>query len=184
MKQVFKSNIGLVVEDVPIPSVEKGRVLVKVCRSLISTGTETASFRKNGIKESPMKKAIENAQKMHQYIIENGISAAKDKLNQKVNPSKEIEKLQAIGYSCAGIVVEKGDGVQGISIGDRVACAGSGIATHSEYVSVPINLLAKIPDSVSMEAAAFTTVGCISLQGFRRANLGLGEVVVVIGLGL
>src|SRR5690606_920864 len=67
-----------------------------------------------------------------------------------------------------------------LKIGDRVVSNGP----HAEIVSAPRNLVAKIPDGVTYEEAAFTVVAAIGLQGIRLANPSLGETVVVIGLGL
>ncbi|HEV8376740.1 MAG TPA: bi-domain-containing oxidoreductase, partial [Candidatus Polarisedimenticolia bacterium] len=91
--------------------------------------------------------------------------------------------LQEIGYSAAGIVVAQGEAVS-FPIGTRVACAGSQFAHHAEVISVPENLLARIPDGVSFEQAAFSTLGAIALHGFRRTGAGLGESIAVVGLGL
>ena len=55
---------------------------------------------------------------------------------------------------------------------------------HAEVVCVPRNLCAKIPDNVSDEAASFTVVGAIGLQGIRLAEPTLGEKFVVFGAGL
>ncbi|GIW50670.1 MAG: oxidoreductase [Gemmatimonadales bacterium] len=90
----------------------------------------------------------------------------------------------ALGYSCAGMVMAVGNGVEGLEPGDRVACGGGGYAVHAEVVSVPKNLVVKVPNTVDFESAAFTTLGAIALQGIRLADVKLGEVVVVIGLGL
>src|SRR5437870_11453409 len=49
---------------------------------------------------------------------------------------------------------------------------------------VPKNLCCKVPDIVPLEAACYTTVGAIALQGVRQADTRLGESVAVIGLGL
>ena len=68
--------------------------------------------------------------------------------------------------------------------GDRVACAGAGFANHAEYVAIPQNLVAKVPNNVSSESAAFATIGSISLQGLRLAEPKIGETFLVIGLGL
>ncbi|MEP4946971.1 MAG: bi-domain-containing oxidoreductase, partial [Flavobacteriaceae bacterium] len=65
-----------------------------------------------------------------------------------------------------------------------VACAGQDYASHAEVVSIPQNLVAKIPDGVSFEEASFTTLGAIALQGVRQADPKLGENICVIGLGL
>ena len=80
--------------------------------------------------------------------------------------------------------MEVGEGVEDFRVGDRVACAGAGYASHAEVVFVPKNLAVKIPDGVDFESAAFTTLGAIALQGLRLADVRLGETVAVIGLGL
>src|SRR5690606_32155191 len=85
-----------------------------------------------------------------------------------------------LGYCNVGKVIAVGKGVHEFAIGDRVASNGP----HAEYVSVPQNLVAKIPEGVSDEEAAFTVIGAIGLQGIRLANPTLGETVVVVGLGL
>jgi threonine dehydrogenase-like Zn-dependent dehydrogenase len=77
-------------------------------------------------------------------------------------------------------VIEVGAGVSGFALGDRVASNGK----HAEVVSVPVNLCAKVPALVDDEAAAFTVLGAIALQGIRLAQPTLGEAVVVTGLGL
>src|SRR6185369_13269822 len=85
-----------------------------------------------------------------------------------------------LGYCQAGIVIEAGRGVHAFKVGDRVATNGP----HAEYVRVPQTLAARIPDNVSFEAAAFTPLAAIGLQGLRLAAPTLGETVVVYGLGL
>jgi predicted dehydrogenase/threonine dehydrogenase-like Zn-dependent dehydrogenase len=77
-------------------------------------------------------------------------------------------------------VLEVGRGAAGFAPGDRVASNGK----HAEFVAIPVNLCAHVPDSVSDEAAAFTVIGAIALQGIRLAAPTLGECVVVTGLGL
>ena len=89
-----------------------------------------------------------------------------------------------LGYSCAGHIIEVGDQVDGISIGDRVACGGAGYANHAEVNYIPKNLFVKIPDNVDDINASFVTVGAIALQGVRQAEPNLGECIAVIGLGL
>ena len=42
----------------------------------------------------------------------------------------------------------------------------------------------RVPDGVSLEAAALSAIGAIALQGFRQSQAVLGEVVAVIGAGL
>lgn len=89
-----------------------------------------------------------------------------------------------VGYSAAGEVVAVGEGIKDLAIGDWVACAGAGQANHADYIVVKRNLVARVPKGCPLEHAATTTVGSIAMQGVRRADPKLGEVVVVIGLGL
>ncbi|MEE3228348.1 MAG: bi-domain-containing oxidoreductase, partial [Chloroflexota bacterium] len=74
--------------------------------------------------------------------------------------------------------------VNGFVEGDSVACAVAGYAKHAGTISVPSNLAVKVPSNLSFREACFATVGAIALQGVRRADLTLGEKVVVIGTGL
>ena len=88
-----------------------------------------------------------------------------------------------LGYSSAGTVLETG-GDAGLHVGQRVACAGAGRANHAEVVSVPPNLVAPVPEDVSLRDASFAAIGAIAIQGTRRAEPSLGDRVVVVGLGL
>ena len=85
-----------------------------------------------------------------------------------------------LGYCNVGEVVAVGKGVTEFTIGDRVASNGN----HAEYVLVPKNLVAKIPDNVTDEEAVFTVIGSIGLQGIRLLKPTFGETIVVVGLGL
>lgn len=87
------------------------------------------------------------------------------------------------GYSVSGIVEEVGLGISDLKKGDRVACAGAGIANHAEYVVVPRNLVMKAPDNLDLKLASTVTLGGIAIQGVRRGNFQLDEYVAVIGLG-
>ena len=98
------------------------------------------------------------------------LEAVKSKLDQPL----------PMGYCNVGVVDAVGVGVDDFQVGDRVASNGR----HAEYVLVPRNLCARIPDSVTDEDAVFTVMGAIALQGMRLAAPTLGESVVVIGLGL
>ena len=93
---------------------------------------------------------------------------------------RRLDEPLPLGYCAAGEVFVVGAGVTGFAVGDRVACNGP----HAEVVSVPTNLVAKVPATVSDEAAAFTVIGAIGLEGIRLAKPELGETFVVVGLGL
>ena len=92
----------------------------------------------------------------------------------------KLDQPLPMGYCNVGVVVEVGAGVTGFEIGDRVASNGK----HAEMVAVPVNLCARLPEGVNDEAAAFTVLGAIALQGIRLVQPTLGESVVVTGLGL
>ena len=97
---------------------------------------------------------------------------------------KKLDAYSPLGYSCAGEVIEVGEGVTEFEVGDKVACAGAGYANHAEIVSVPINLCVKLDTNTNLKDAAYNTLGAISMQGVRQADLRLGESCVIIGLGL
>src|SRR5690554_5460724 len=92
----------------------------------------------------------------------------------------KLDQPLPLGYCNVGKVADIGAGVSGYELGDRVVSNGK----HAEVVSVPINLCAKVPDSVTDEEAAFTVLAAIALQGIRLVQPTLGEAVVVTGLGL
>ena len=181
MKQVIQNNRTgqLTIADVPAPSPQPGQVLVRNLRSLVSAGTERAGV--DFARKSLLGKAKSRPDLVRQVVAKTRRDGL---LNTWRTVRDRLDASQALGYSCAGEVVEVGQGVDDISIGDRVACAGSGYASHAEFVAVPRNLVATIPEGVSYDDAVFATVGAIALQGIRRAKLTSGETVGVIGLGL
>jgi predicted dehydrogenase len=89
-----------------------------------------------------------------------------------------------VGYSSAGTVVAVGSDVQGFSIGDRIACSGTGFSAHSDIAAVPSNLCVRIPGQLNFEAASFAALGGIALEAVRMANISIGSRVCVLGLGL
>ncbi len=179
VKQVLIKQGTAVVEEIPAPQVEAGRVLVKVQRSCISIGTEMSGVVSSGL---PLwKRALtqpENVKKGLQMIKEKGINSTRELINAKLSAG------QPTGYSAAGIVIAVGEGINDIRPGDRVACAGAQCAFHAEYISVPRNLLVPVPDKLDMDEASTVTLGAIAMQGLRRAMPTLGETFVVIGLGI
>lgn len=181
MKQVTQTQRhGRVhVEEVPAPAPRSGGVLVRTAYSLISAGTERAKVEL--ARKSLLGKARarpEQARQVLQTLQQQGPLATYQKVMNR------LEQLQPLGYSCSGIVLSVGADVGEFQIGDRVACAGAGYANHAEVNFVPQNLCVMVPKGVTLDAAAFSTVGAIALQGVRQAEARLGETVIVIGLGL
>jgi predicted dehydrogenase/threonine dehydrogenase-like Zn-dependent dehydrogenase len=181
MKQITQHNkTGEVkVDEVPLPALKPGHLLVQTRFSVISAGTEKSSISQR--KSSLIHKArvhpelvLKVLEQVRQYGLLPTYRRAKTKL----------ETSAPLGYSASGTVVAVGGRVAEFKPGDRVACAGGGYASHGEYMLIPKNLCAKVPRSVELDEAAYATLGAIALQGVRQAQLTLGEVVVVIGLGL
>lgn len=181
MKQViqnFKTG-ELYVDEVPVPAISDGMVLVENEYSLISAGTERSTVK---VAQASLigkaKQRPDLVAQVIQNIRKEGFSATMSKVRTK------LDSLKALGYSTSGKVIASMDNSGAFKPGDRVACAGADYASHSEVISVPQNLVTKIPESVSSDEAAFTTLGAIALQGVRQADPKLGEKVCVIGLGL
>ena len=177
MKQVLQNlkNGSTEVAEVPAPRAARGQLLIRTTRTLVSAGTERMMVDFG--KASLIDKARQQPDKVRMVLdkistdgLMPTIAAVRNKLDQPL----------AMGYCNVGEVVEVGAGVTGYAVGDRVASNGK----HAELVAVPVNLCAKVPDAVPDEAAAFTVLGSIALQGIRLAQPTLGETVVVTGLGL
>ena len=96
----------------------------------------------------------------------------------------KLDRAMPLGYSAAGEILEVGEGRREFQVGQRVACAGMGYASHAERIWVPGNLCVPIPDNVDYDSAAFVALGSIALQGVRVAEAKIGEHVAVLGLGL
>ena len=162
-------------EEVPAPLVKPGYVLIKTTRSLVSLGTERMLVEFG--KANFLQKARQQPDKVKMVLDKMKTEGVLPTLNAVFN---KLNQPLPLGYCNVGVVEAVGKGVVGLRVGDRVASNGN----HAEYVCVPENLTAKIPDNISDEEATFTVIGAIGLQGVRLCNPTLGETIVVIGLGL
>ncbi len=181
MKQVvqYLNSGDIEILDVPVPVLQKGGVIVRTAYSVISIGTELMKVKTG--KMSLLQKAKsrpDQVKKVIETVKQQGLIATYRKVKNR------LEAPSPLGYSIAGEVVEVADDVTEFSVGDLLACGGAEYAFHAEYNFVPRNLCAKIPDGLTLEQAAFSTVGAIAMQGLRQAEVVLGECVLVIGLGL
>jgi predicted dehydrogenase len=180
VKQVLQDRSGgTVVRDVPAPPCPPGSLLVRNAFSAISSGTERARVTMS--KKSLLAKARERPDLVREVIDRartEGIGATRAAVKRK------LEEAEPVGYSSAGEVLEVGEAAAGFDVGDLVACAGGGHANHAEIVAVPVNLCAKVPPNVSLEAASLTTIASIALHGIRLADVAIGDRVAVVGCGL
>lgn len=177
MKQVFQnlSSGETDVEEVPVPAAGRGQVLIRTTVSLISTGTERmlVEFGRSGW-VSRARQQPDKLRMVLDKIQADGLLATYEAVQSK------LDEPLALGYCNVGIVEAVGTEVVGFESGDRVLSNGP----HAEWITVPKNLCVKIPDEVSDDAAVFSVLGAISLQGIRLADPTVGESFAVIGLGL
>lgn len=177
MKQILQSfKTGKTeLTEVPSPNVKKGQVLIQTTRSLVSLGTERMLVEFG--KASLIQKARQQPDKVKMVLDKIKAEGLIPTLEAVFN---KLEQPLPLGYCNVGKVIEVGHGVTNFKVGDRVVSNGP----HAEFVSVPTNLAAHVPDSISDEEAVFTVIGSIGLQGIRLIKPTLGETIVVIGLGL
>lgn len=177
MKQVVRKGLKqIIVDEVTDPVVSANHVLVRPFYSLISSGTETADIHTDSIVKE----------------VANNPGHIKTVMNvmMKTDPVATFNEVRAkfsdyavLGYSGAGVIVEKDSRVSGLEIGERVAYGGEGTG-HGETINVGRNLVARVPDNVTYKEACFTTVGAIAMNAVRLSCLNLGDTVAVIGLGI
>ncbi len=180
MKQVFLQKGSVNITDVAPPLMNDYSILVNVHYSFISAGTEQATIHASNksLLEKYTSSISEQTNKVLRTLKEHGISGTIALTKEKLN------KLLPLGYSCAGQVMCIGPKVERLRVGDYVACAGASFANHADIVSVPQNLAVKIKNPQILRSASMSAIGAIALQGFRRANLQMGDSVCIIGLGL
>jgi threonine dehydrogenase-like Zn-dependent dehydrogenase len=164
-----------ILEEVPAPQVKPGEVLIETTRSLVSLGTERMLVEFG--KANFIQKAKQQPDKVKEVLNKVQTDGLTPTINAVFN---KLGQPLPLGYCNVGNVIAVGKGVEEFTVGDRVASNGN----HAEYVSVPKNLVAKIPDNITDEEASFTVIGAIGLQGIRLINPTFGETIVVVGLGL
>jgi predicted dehydrogenase/threonine dehydrogenase-like Zn-dependent dehydrogenase len=181
MKQIAQNyKTGeLLVLDAPAPMCRPGGVLVQSLYSLISTGTEMMKLTEAKLSMAGKARARpDQVRKVLDAVAQQGAVATYKKVMSR------LDSYTPLGYSLCGVVTEVGRGAEEFRVGQLVAAAGNEYALHAEHNWIPVNLCAPVPEGVSAEHAAFSTVGAIAMQGVRRGEVQLGETACVIGLGL
>ncbi|MDD5727017.1 MAG: bi-domain-containing oxidoreductase [Victivallales bacterium] len=177
MKQIIQNMKSgeTILTEVPAPQIRPGQLLIRTRKSLVSLGTERmlVEFGRSNL----LQKARQQPDKVKMVLDKiktDGLMPTVDAV------FKKLDQPLPLGYSNVGEVIAVGAGIKDFKTGDRVVSNGP----HAEFVSVPQNLAAHIPENVSDDEAAFTILGAVGLQGIRLAAPQFGESVAVIGLGL
>src|SRR5512139_274291 len=171
MKQLLQNlrSGETIVTEVPIPTPQAGEALVRTAASLVSAGTERMLVE---FAEKSLLGKVRSRPDLASQVID---KARREGLLTTLEAAfGRLEQPMPLGYSSAGTIVALGEGVQGLQVGQRVACAGGNYAVHAEYACVPRKLMVPLPDPVDFESAAFATLGAIALHGFRLAQTQLG----------
>lgn len=178
LAQNIKRNT-LTIEEIPSPQCRAGGVLVKTIYSAVSVGTEIMKLKNADLNYFQMaRKKPEQLKDVLNSLTQMGPVATYRKVMNK------LDSLSPLGYSLVGEVIEVGNDVDNINVGDIVSCAGAGYANHAEINYIPKNLCAKVPTGVALKDASFVTIASVAMQGFRQTQSQIGENVAVIGLGL
>ncbi len=93
----------------------------------------------------------------------------------------EVVFPRGCGYASAGTVIEVGDKVKNIKIGDRVVTTWG---LHRQINQVSEKQLVKMPDEISFSEASMTLIASFSLAAVRKCRVEIGESAVIMGLGI
>jgi predicted dehydrogenase/threonine dehydrogenase-like Zn-dependent dehydrogenase len=177
MKQVLRRGLQeIVVEEVPDPVLQPHHVLIRPAYSLISSGTETDSLHQAGI-VAELRHNPSHLQKVAAAVKTQGVVRTLAEVRAK------FDEYAALGYCGAGVVTDVHPTIPDLEPGQLVAYGGEG-SGHAETVRAGRHLVVPVPDGVPLDQACFATLGSIALHAVRTAQIGLGETVVVIGLGI
>ncbi len=177
MKQVIRRGLKeIIVDEVPDPIASSHHVVVSPEFSLISSGTETASIHREGV----LKEVADNPSHIRKIL---DVMKLQGPVRTFAEVRAKFSEYAVLGYSGAGRIVEKHATVTDLEIGDRVAYGGEGTG-HGERILTGRNLVAKLPDGMGGDRACFATLGSIALNAVRISSVGIGDTVVVLGLGL
>ena len=124
---------------------------------------------------------------------------------------KDYPLPMVVGHEVVGVVQEKGDGVEGFEIGDRIgigwnysacldcghcekgninlcskkrACGVTDFGGYATHMKVDSRFVTKVPDKLSsVDAAPLFCGGLTSYRAVNRLDVKEGDKVVVVGIG-
>lgn len=86
-----------------------------------------------------------------------------------------------IGYSSSGIIVDKGEDVKDLKIGDRVCASWT---THSQLCALNTDKVTLLDDSISFGEGALVHIATFPMAAIRKTALEMGESAIVMGMGI
>jgi threonine dehydrogenase-like Zn-dependent dehydrogenase len=176
MRRIFAKGGHAIIDDVEVPTLRRGEVLVRTAFSTVSAGTELWILRKSAEGDAKDEEYPGDTPWVDPNIRGGILHAEK--------PRRPVPGHISLGYSLAGVVEAVAPEVTDLQPGDPVACMGSQCAHHAEVVAIPRNLCVPVPDGVSLDRAAFVTLASIAEEALRRCSIAFGETVVLYGMGL
>ena len=168
------------IEDVPVPSLEPGEVLVRVgACGICATDLKIVS----GVYKGSWPPSLPFIQG-HEWA---GTVAA---LGEGVTGLHVGERVAAENHKGCGICANCRRGRYNLcevagSKGKAYKLYGhSAQGAFAEYAARPASLLHKLPDAVSFEEGTIVNQGALGLHAIRRCRIEPGDTVAVIGPGL
>ncbi len=120
MKQLLRKGLKhVIVDEVPDPVTTSHHVLVRPFYSLISSGTETASIHREGL----IKTVADNPSYIGKIL---DVMMSQGPMRTMAEVKAKFSEYAVLGYSGAGVIVDKHNTVRDLELGDRVAYGGEG----------------------------------------------------------
>lgn len=101
--------------------------------------------------------------------------------NTSVYSGPSVSFPRRCGYSSAGIVVEVGNRVSSVKIGDRVACSWT---KYAQYFALKESTVYKMDDSISFSEGSLIHIATFPMAAIRKCRVEIGESAIVMGLGI
>jgi threonine dehydrogenase-like Zn-dependent dehydrogenase len=86
----------------------------------------------------------------------------------------------ALGHEAWGFVDALGEGVEGLSVGDRVAALS--YKSYAEYDIADAEAVVPLPEALAGQPFPGEPLGC-AMNIFRRSEIEAGQTVAIIGIG-